>query len=325
MSGNRIFLFLSTPRSGTQWVAATLARIYGDVASVNHEPIGPAYRPREFLRAYGRLEDMLTVAEIRDHLARVAEITTTRTYVELGWQNYAAIPLLVREFGSRVGVIQLARHPVTTAQSLVTQNFYEGSSRDDDHTRMGLLDPWCPGVAQKVYSDTWAKLSPYEKCLFYWTEIYLYAEELRKRLPGTDFLATRMEDLVGGDTSHLKMLTSFLGLPFRDELTAAAGHIVDERRKQTDLKSDWREILQHPTTTALATRLGYDMASIDERALRRRYRHPLRKRIRHSGLAHAASRLLRRVVPSSPTRSEGRTEGERPHHNPASPTGHSQT
>jgi hypothetical protein len=269
---HRIFLFLSSARTGTQWLASNLAHTYGDLAVVTHEPIGVSYRPREFLRAYDRMEDMLAIKEIHDHLAQVEEVAESKTYIELGWQNYAAIPLFVHKFGSRVGVIELARHPVTTSTSLLTLAFYTGGTRVDNYTRMAFLDPSCPGVVQKNYAHTWRELSGYEKCLYWWTEIYLYAEELRNRLETTDFLLTRMEDLLGGEDAHLETLTSFLGLPFREELAGAKKQIVDVYRFQTNSSFDWKEIFNHPNAIALATRLGYDTESVDGKALERRYR-----------------------------------------------------
>jgi hypothetical protein len=295
---HRIFLFLSSARTGTQWLASNLARTYSDLAVVTHEPIGVSYRPREFLRAYSRIEDMLAIEEIRDHLARVEEVTKSKTYIELGWQNYAAIPLFVHRFGSRVGVIELARHPVTTSTSLLTLEFFTGGTRVDDYTRNAFLDPSCHGVLQKNYANTWSELSGYEKCLFWWTEIYLYAEELHDRLESTDFLLVRMEDLFGDEDAYLETLTSFLGVPFREELAGAKKQIVDLYRFQTRSSFDWKQIFNHPNAIALAKRLGYGFESIDEKALWGRYRKRIvRAHHRHSRWRGIASRGWRFLEP----------------------------
>jgi hypothetical protein len=278
---NRIFLFLSSARTGTQWLASNLAHTYSDLATVTHEPIGVSYRPREFLRTYDRVEDMLAVEEIRDHLARVEEAARSKTYIELGWQNYAAIPLFVHKFGSRVGVIELARHPVTTSASLLTLAFYTGGTRVDNYTRMAFLDPSCPGVVQKNYARRWREMSGYERCLYWWTEIYSYAEELRDRLESTDFLLVRMEDLLGREDAYLETLTSFLGLPFRKELVGAKRQTVDVYRFQTRSSFDWKEIYNHPNAIALATRLGYDFESVDEKSLEKRYRKRIVEEAHH--------------------------------------------
>jgi len=321
---HRIFVFLSTPRTGTQWLAANLARIYGDLASVTHEPIGPLYRPREYFRAYDRVEDMLAVPEIADHMAHIEERTTSKAYIELGWQSYAAIPLFVHRFGKRVAVIQLTRNPVSTAASLVTHRFYAGSSRNDAHTRLGLLDPWTPGVKLADYADRWARLSPYERCLFYWTEIYMYGEELSARLSGNDFLVARMEDVLSGDAAHLEALTSFLELPFRSELTRATDQVVDARKKRTDLKLDPTEVLDHPHTLGLAARLKYDVRSIDGKTLRR-YRNPLWRRAAHSRLILGLRTLFRTSSPPPGPLRTKRPDGERPRRRKAPRSGHMET
>jgi len=270
------------------------------------------------------VEDMLAVPEIADHMAHIEERTTSRAYIELGWQSYAAIPLFVHRFGKRVAVIQLTRNPVSTAASLVTHRFYAGSSRNDAHTRLGLLDPWTPGVKLADYADRWARLSPYERCLFYWTEIYMYGEELSARLSGNDFLVARMEDVLSGDAAHLEALTSFLELPFRSELTRATDQVVDARKKRTDLKLDPTEVLDHPHTLGLAARLKYDVRSIDGKTLRR-YRNPLWRRAAHSRLILGLRTLFRTSSPPPGPLRTKRPDGERPRRRKAPRSGHMET
>ncbi|MBI3921180.1 MAG: sulfotransferase domain-containing protein [Armatimonadetes bacterium] len=268
-----IVFFVSAGRSGTQWLAYNLRNAYGDLAEVTHEPLGVGYRPKEFLRMYEKLNDMLSIPEIASHFAYVAQVQDTgRDYIETGWPCYAAIPLFIEQFGADVKLVHLTRHPVPTAISLMTQNLYCPERRDDADARLAELEPSCSGMTQKSYGDLWNEVTFYEKCLFWWTEIHLYATELHDRYPDTAFIQLKMEDLLDGDPEELRELVSFLGLPFRESLSAGKGTAVDGHRYRTHHDFQWRQVFNHPLTVTLARRFGYDLERVDEEALDRRYR-----------------------------------------------------
>lgn len=263
---------LSTGRCGTQWLATHLGEIYADMAIVTHEPIGPAYRCRQFFRAYDRLDDMAAVPDIAAHLAQIRSAVRRGTYVETGWPLFSALPLLVERLGIEVRIVHLTRHPVPTAISHMAHKTYGGSPRIDGYTQMAALDAFCDGVVQTDVREVWEDLTPYEKTLFWWTEVHLYAEELVQRYPSVAFHRVKAEDLLAGDEATLQALCAFAGLPWRAALAARTAQRVDAWHHRTDTDFQWRRVFDHPVTVALAQRLGYDFASVDDRALVSRYK-----------------------------------------------------
>lgn len=267
-----VVVFLSTGRCGTQWLAANLTDVYADLAVATHEPIGPEYRCREFFRAYDRLEDMARVPQIRRHLDDVAHTAARLTYVETGWPLFSAIPLFVERFGAALRVVHLTRHPVPTAISHMAHKTYGGSPRIDGYTQRAALDPFCPGVIATHARGDWDARTPYEKTLFWWTEVHRYAEEIAQRYPFVAMHRVKAEDVLDGDEDTLRALCSFMGLPYRARLARRATRRVDEWHHRTDTDFDWRRVLDHTDTVETARRLGYDFVSVDERALADRYK-----------------------------------------------------
>ena len=122
-------------------------------------------------------------------------------------------------------------------------------------------------------------MTVYEKCLFQWTEINLYALELRIRFEDVPFLRIKFEDLMNPASEALQTVADFLGLPFRNSLLGSLGTRIEAFRAQTDLLFDWRQIFDHPNTVALSRELGYDLEEFDDEGLVRRYRKPFWLRI----------------------------------------------
>ena len=274
-----ITLFLSTGRCGTQWLASSLNEAYSDLCTVTHEPLGPHYRPPQFFRAYDRMSEMLEVPEIAAHVSFIEDTVRERPYVETGWPCYAAIPLLIEKFGAGVRIVHLTRHPVPAALSLTTHDFYQPHIRQDPYTRLAQLTPECPGVFQENLSASWPGMSAYEKCLFWWTEMQLYASEIEQRHPSTAFMRVRMEDLFDSGHSALGDLLDFMGLPKRAELMDGRSERVDRWNKKTHLPLDWERVAANAQCIAIASELGYDCGSVDATSLQRRYRMGLARRI----------------------------------------------
>ena len=271
-SNNPLVLFLSTGRCGTQWLASNLGDLYGEHAVVTHEPIGPAYRCREFFRAYDRLDEMGAVEEITAHLDAVAATVARTTYIETGWPLFSALPLFIERFGAAVRIVHLTRHPVPTAISHMAHKTYGGSPRIDGYTQLAALDAFCPGVVRTGMRARWGDLTPYEKTLFWWTEVHLYAQELLQRYPAVAFHRVKAEQILDGDLVALQGLSQFMGLDYRSELVQRTTRRVDKWHHRTDTEFDWRRVLDHPDTVEVASRLGYDFTGVDERVLAARYK-----------------------------------------------------
>jgi hypothetical protein len=268
MAQPMIVAFLSTGRCGTQWLASGFEANHPEL-EVEHEPIQALYKPRRYFRRYDDPEAMLTEPEIRDHLARVS--ATSRPYVETGWPMFAALPLFAKRYPERLRVVHVTRHPVPCAISHLSHQSYAGSWRRSPITRWGTLGPKDRNVFHPEYANRWDELSPYEKCLFFWTELNLYGLEFPKRLPNVPFLRLKSEDLLAGDRESVEQMLRFLDLPWSDGWLEHAGHSVDKWHFHTDEEVDPGRVLRHPATVQVADEFGYDLTQFNEDALQARY------------------------------------------------------
>lgn len=293
-----VVLFLATPRSGTQWLAKSLGRVYGDLALVEHEPADYEYEPRKTLRSDDQ-RALLRVPVIDEHVGRIREaLASGRHYVEVGFPAFAAVPLFADLFGSHLRIVHLMRHPVSTAASMVTHGWYQ-PRRSHDLGRQVAVTPRDPGVVQIEYEDRWPTMDPFEKCLFYWTEVHLYALEVERRFTTIPFLRLRFEDLFSGTQQTLPPLTAFMGLPWRDELVDLAQERVDRWHAKTHRILPWRRVEEHAGALDLARRFGYSLADVDPSRIKRRYqRYPNRFRQRLARIRKklALRRRLGRVL-----------------------------
>jgi hypothetical protein len=264
-----VVLFLSTGRCGTQWLAAGL-RALCPSSDVEHEPIGPLYRPRRYFRCYRDPGAILAEPEVASHLKRIAR--ASRPYVETGWPLFAALPLTVEALGERLRIVHLTRHPVPSAISHLAHNSYAGSPRDDAYTRLATLGPTDPRVLHPEYAARWHSLTPYEKCLFWWTEVHEFAIELAQRAPEVPLLRIKSEEVLSGRREPLERLLQFMGLPWDERWLDHAEQLVDRWHHHTDHEVEPLEALGHPSTLQVSSALGYDVGAIDFGALRARYR-----------------------------------------------------
>ena len=116
---------ITTARSGTQWLATAVRDAYPDLLRVEHEPVGYRYRPAANLRDRHALDLLLTNPVVAAHFTTIDEtLRQGRSYVELGFPAFALYPLLRDRFADRLRIVQLVRHPVPVAASLVTHQWY---------------------------------------------------------------------------------------------------------------------------------------------------------------------------------------------------------
>jgi hypothetical protein len=161
---------------------------------------------------------------------------------------------------------------VPSALSHLAQSSYAGSPRDDAYTRWATLGPADPGVFQPGYAPRWDRLSPYEKCLFWWTEVHLFGLELPERIPHVPLHRVRSERLLGGERGELERLLQFIGLPWHSGWTEHAERLVDRWHHHTDQPVDPLAVRRHPRTVEVARTLGYEVEALDVSALQTRYR-----------------------------------------------------
>ena len=263
----RATFFLSTGRCGTQWFHDTLPKVCGGGAVITHEPLLGDYRPKRHLRnAAGLAED----ARFQAHLSEVTRLLDDgRPYIETGWPCDPAVPLFVDRLGNRAGFVHLVRNPVNVALSLATHRVYAR----DDWIGTGALDPFDPGVVQKDLAARWEGMTDYERTLFWWTEVNLYIEELKRECPDHEFLLVRYEDFFDPlNDEPVQALGRFVGLSDDAALDRHRARNVD-RFRYVMPPVDWELIFDYPVTCALAERLGYGTEVLRSAATAGAYEH----------------------------------------------------
>jgi len=254
---------ISTGRCGTQWLAHCLGSASPGWLEVTHEPLHSAYEPRAMLAlAHG---DDGAPASVKEHVAKLR--AQTGAYLECGHPCWSALPYLARQLGSRIRIIHLVRHPVPVALSWLTHSAYQPPVLPHLPEKV-LLAPEDDGSRYPEYTQRWQQLSPFEKCLYYWTEVNALALDLETKMD-LPWLRLSYEDLFAGD--GLSRLLQFLELPHSQELFAARKEPYDEFRYVLADYPDWRLIEEHPATLELAARLGYDPQITGDAQLQRRY------------------------------------------------------
>jgi hypothetical protein len=185
---------------------------------------------------------------------------------------FASLPLLALRWPDRLRIVHLTRHPVPTALSHLAHKSYAGSPRDDAYTRLATLGPSDRGVFQPRYAARWEELSPYEKCLFWWTEVHQFGLELPERIPGIPFLRIKSEEIVSGRRPPLQRLLAFMELQWDERWLDHAGRMVDRWHHHSDEEIDPLEVHRHPLTLRVAQELGYDATGFDAGAMKARYK-----------------------------------------------------
>lgn len=253
-----VTFFVTTARSGTQWLCATLQALYPDLLAVEHEPIGYAYSPKRYLRNPAAADALRSDPVVRAHFDKIHQVLKQKDYVEVGFPAFAAAPVLAAEFGERLRIVQLVRHPVRVAASIASQRWFDPGARNDIKADI-MSEPTDPGARLQGYEDRWETMTAYEKGLFYWGEVHLCGQEVRKALPAVPFLQTTLEQLLS-DGAAQKQLADFLGVPYRSMWSSAPAKRVDfHRRKIRALNR--AQIAGHPQIMVLAANLGYDIGA----------------------------------------------------------------
>ena len=267
MSGSKTTFILSTGRCGTQWLSASLAECYGDLAVVTHEPIKRAYRPRTLLgsRDLAALPDADFVDK---HLAQIESHLATRPYIECGWPCYGALRNLAQRFAGRIRIVHLVRHPVPTAASMVTHLYYHEPDRPDRLNELALLTPDDAGASFPEYRERWDRMERFEKCLYFWAEINALGLRLEAEL-GVPWFRVKTEEIFRSD--GLDRLLDFLELPRRETMIAARAKRVDQYMMGTNVPLRAAVIAEHPRVMELARAFGYDPLDYNENWLNARY------------------------------------------------------
>lgn len=254
-SVNSAVFFISTGRCGTQFFADKLKAYYGDLAVVEHEPLRMDYKPVHYFSAYHSNDRIELTPVIERHVDAIAEILANSHYIETGWPVYGLLPYMFDRFKGRVKIVHLYRHPLKVAASLTTHNVYSRGEWSDALS----ISPAAHGVAQGYLAgQTWERMSEFEKCLFWWTEINHFALELHKRFPSIPWLSLRFEDVFSGDArSELTKLAGFLGFPERAGFASSTEEKTDRFSRRTTKGLDTSSLTDYPVATSVMEQLGY--------------------------------------------------------------------
>lgn len=300
MAGAKSAVFtITTPRSGTQWLAESLRALYPDDLHIAHEPVVFEYNPRVNFRSRSACTALREVGPVREHLTSIHDVLKAKTYVEIGYSSYCAIPLFAQEFRGQVNVVQLVRDPVRVAASLLTHDWYTPKrKRPEIEYNMALL-PTDPGAQFPGYQAKWQQMTSFERALYYWLEIHQYGLEIEQtsQLP---FLRVRFEDLLTSRTERQR-LTDFLGVSEAAGWDHLTPQVIDSYQGKTRAPIDPSLIRRHPEIMSLAKRLGYDPSQGRRSTLIKRYRMSVRD------FAREAKRRLFRAL-----RGKERCDGQMP-------------
>jgi len=291
--------FITTGRTGTQWFAVRLSEYYGDLARVSHEPFQEAYQPRLFFDAYHREDHPGYSSSIAEHIAAIKETIDRKTYIETGWPVYGILPFLLREFEHRVKVVHLFRHPLRVAASLTTHDFYSRG----DWTEAVCLHPTDAGVEQEDLAGLrWEEMQEFEKCLFWTTEINLYAGRLRSQFPEVPWLELKFEDLFfKNDSRELRSVLDFLDFPKREGVFESLEARQDKHTLKTDQEIDLAQVTKYPLALEVMHQLGYDSTQQTSEEISKRYQYNLIERlVRKLGrrLVRILAKVFRTFFPS---------------------------
>jgi hypothetical protein len=270
MRTNIVTFFITTARSGTQWICETLRENYPDLLVVGHEPIRYAYAPKRYLRNPDAAWELRQNPKVSKHLDNIHRTLESKSYVEVGFPAFAAAPLLWGEFGERLLLVQLSRHPVRVAASLVTHRWFDPGQRPDVETDI-IITPTDPGARMKHYADRWDQMSAFEKALFFWAEVHSFGVEVQTTFEKVPFCVVTFEGLLARPEER-EYLARFLGLPYRQDWSQATKRNIDSFRTQTTTSIDRQQIYQIPEVVELAEQFGYDVAAVSTEEIQRRYR-----------------------------------------------------
>jgi hypothetical protein len=267
-----VTFFITTARSGTQWLAAALREAYGEALVAAHEPLGYRYRPKATLRDPVALRSLAREPEVAAHFAAIHRIRDERPYVEVGFPTHALAPLLREEFGEALRLVQLTRHPVRVAGSLLSHGWYQRGRRPDIAADVAP-EPSDRGVKLPHYATRWADMTSFEKGLYYWFQVHDYGREVGASAPPGQFARFSFERLLDNPGARAAF-AGHLGLDDRPGWREKPmAQLVDRFHRRTAQPIDPARLATHPEIAALAAELGYRLADLDAGELRRRYRN----------------------------------------------------
>lgn len=257
----RVVFIVSSGRTGTTALAQHLDAAYPNVRAL-HEP-RPSWRLRRASAkalcgrlAKPQLVELLASAR-RDLVSRI----TQPIYVESNPYLGGFLDAFGEVF-DRPRILHVVRDPRSFIRSSINFGVFSGLKRFASaclpywlpKPELCLPNPSCP-------PKTWRQMSPIERLAWYWTLLNTELNRGQSLYPH-DYLRLRFEDLFNPDGTGLRQLTDFIGLPFNQNLIAAANAEKVNASKTLRLPKwpDWpadlqQQVLDH--CRPLMTLYGY--------------------------------------------------------------------
>lgn len=265
---NTATFFLSTGRCGTQWIAANLLAAGVENAVIEHEPLHDRYYPR-LMRGSNDPEKTGNATEILSHCEKIEEILKDKSYIECGWPAWGAVPYLLKRFEGRINIVHLVRHPLPVACSWVSHRAFCPPLLPGlpFHEKI-LASPFDQGTVLSQYCERWDGMHPFEKVLFFWSEVNTLGLKL-EQATNAPWLRIRFEDLFYG--TALPDLMDFLKFTVPENREEAIKKTKDDFHYLCDVWWNPQDIQKYPEIMKVATRLRYNSLDFDEKRLRKRY------------------------------------------------------
>jgi len=268
MAKEKFIYVISTGRCGTQWLDLNLREIYSDKVLVYHEPLSFGSGVPYPLQSYYRQFNKTDVADrVINHYKEGAKqaLSEGRHYVETGYPAITLIPYFVERFGDQLKLIHLYRNPVDVGSSFSRARFYHSQSASgfEKQTFLQAVDEI--DVINTSWKTNWHHLSPYEKVLFHWLEMNHYALEIRDKYSTIPFFPTKTENMFGNRDELMKLI-EYMELPWREKMWEETNRKRDGVKWSISRATNLDAIFKHPDVLLLATKLGYDIDFLKDKA-----------------------------------------------------------
>lgn len=261
--------FVSSGRSGTQWLCDLLQTQFADRCVARHETLQADYNIRRFLGNASAIEAAAEKASIDQHIRFIKAIDDSIPYIETGWTSVGVLPYLADQLGDRFRLVQLTRHPVNSALSLSCQGMHQ-PGRNDSSEEWSYLDPFIDGSTYPELREKWSTMNPYERCLYQWYEIHRFGDSFAEQLSPDRFMRAQFEQMVTAGSGCLEEILHFCGLSGDVDLEESRKKRFDRYPSFKAFSGDWRSIHSYPKFVELTVKYGYgfDEKRLDEVASR---------------------------------------------------------
>ena len=137
-----------------------------------------------------------------------------KDYLETGFPVWSSLPFLKEYFRGRIKIVFLSRNPLTLINSWANHGAFMKQILPHIKEKI-LLIPLDEGVSYPKYRDNWEAMDPFEKILYYWTEIKALGI-LFMNASNTPIIHIKYEELFTEKT--IRKICEFLSLEYRQEV-----------------------------------------------------------------------------------------------------------